>query len=272
MSEAEEIIVDSAGQRLYTGFNPTPAFLRESTPGVSRALIPEASWIDIDRRQTFLDLRAWPDQLQSSGCTGFSSAMVAAKSRYLTGQPWEKLSGAYLYSLINGGRDQGSNIGSALTALRNYGCARESICDIHQQFNFIYRQNTKQFDADASRFKAELFVTRIETQEEAIDAIQRGAILEFAVKAFSGWGNLDKEGVLSFRSGAANHAVHADGCKLTDNHGWCLWLQTWTPNWADNSYGLWPIKYLENTQYQEMWAIYATIDDPQDDHDPPTPI
>jgi hypothetical protein len=266
-----EHAVETEGQVYYTGLQPTPAFLRECFPSLSLPGLPESEWVDIDRRQLFHDLSAYPDQLQSSGCTGFSSAMVAAKVRYLLGQPWHKLSGAYLYSLINGGRDQGSNIGAALKALQTYGCCREEICDIHQQFNYIYRANTKQFDGDAARFKAEVVVQRVETAEEAMIALQRGAVLEFAVKAFSGWGKLDSEGCLSFQPGGANHAVHADGCKKTSK-GWCLDLQTWTPNWADKSRGLWPIKYLENTQYQEMWAIFGMTDDPQDEHDPPAPV
>jgi hypothetical protein len=266
------IFVDHKGQQFRMGFQPTPPEKRLLFARLSFPILPQAEWTDIDRRAFFHKLLWYPDQRQCNGCTGFSSAMAISKARALAGQPPKKLSGAYLYSLINGGRDSGSNIGDALDAAQKYGVCEEAICDIHKGYDVIYRKATKQFDADAARFKVEpVQCVRIESAEEAVTALLRGGILEFAVRAGGSFGRLDDEGVSAFSSGFSNHAVHADGLKKTNKHGWCIDAQTWTPDFADRSRWLWPLDYLDKTGGQEMWAVFGTIDDPQDTHDPPTP-
>lgn len=255
-------------QKFYTGFIPTPPETRAKFRAAELPNIPESDWVEINRRKFFHDLKWYPDQLQSSGCVGFSSAMSVSKARAINGQPPIKLGGAYLYSLINGGRDAGSNIGDALIALKKYGCAPEAVCDIHQDFDFIYRQNTEQFDSVASRFRGE-FGFAVETPEEAALVILAGGILEFAVHVGRSFGNLDSEGVCRYVTGGGNHAVHADGLKFTNGSGWCVDMQTWTESFADRSRALVPLESLDNVGYQEMWGIFGVIDDPQDTHDPP---
>lgn len=272
MSSADSyIFVDHNGNTFRTGFQPTPAETKSLFAASALPAVPEAEWREIDRRKAFYDLNWYPDQRQCNGCTGFSSAMTASKARVLAGQPAVKLSGAYLYSLINGGRDQGSNIGDALQALKTNGACPEEICDIHKGYDCIYRKTTKQFDAEAARFKVEKSFT-VDSVEQAVAVIQRGGVLEFAVKVGRNFGRIDSEGVSAFDAGTSNHAVHADGLRKTNSHGWCLDCQTWTASFGDKSRWLWPLEYIERTGGQEMWGVFALIDDPQDTHDPPPPV
>lgn len=257
--------------KFYTGFIPTPEETQALFSSPNLPNIPESEWQEINRRAYFHQLGWYPDQIDTSGCTGFSSDMCLAKARAIKGQPPIKMSGAYTYSHINGGRDSGSNIGNALLSLKNNGTVPEEVCDVHKNRDFIYRQNTKQFDAIASRYKGD-YGFKIRTAEEAAIGLQAGGILEFAVKAGRGFGSLDSEGVCSSVTGNANHAVHADGMRKTNGSGWCVDMQTWTARWADRSRALVPLDLLERIGYQEMWLIFSAIDDPQDTHDPPIPI
>jgi hypothetical protein len=273
MSEFE-IHVDDQGREYRLGLLPTPDDVRNKFAAVDLPTVSEGDWQEISRRELFYSLNWFPDQIDTSGCTGFSSAMVASKVRVLAGQQPVKLSGAYLYSLINGGSDNGSNIGDALNSIESHGVCSEASCDVHRQRSFIYRKNTKQFDAEAGRFRG-IKSYRVHTAEQAVATIQRGGILEYAIRAGRGtnFGRLDGEGVCAFTPGGSNHAVHADGFKKTNSHGWCFDSQTWTKDFADKSRWLWPIEYLLRTGGQEMWALFGMADDPNDNaHDPPTPI
>jgi hypothetical protein len=271
MSEFEQVVID--GRTYHLGCTPTPDSVRKMFSPLGLPSIPESEWLEVNRREEFHRLLWYPDQINTNGCTGFSSAMVVSKARFVTGQPPIKLSGAYAYSLVNNNQDEGSNIGEALQALRRFGCATEASCDIHKSYDWIWRKNTKKLDAEAARFKVspEGAVT-IGSAEEAATAIQQGGILEFALRAHRKFGQLNSEGVLTFVAGGANHAVHADGLKKTNTHGWCLDMQTWTPNFADRSRGYWPLEWIDRTGWQDMWAVFGVEDDPEDIHDPPEPI
>ncbi len=252
------------------GLIPTPPARRKLFAPSPFKPLPQSEWRDVDRRQFFHDLKWYPDQRQCNGCVGFSSAMAISKARVITGQPPVKLSGAYLYSLINGGRDQGAMIADGLDAAREYGCATEASCPIAGTYDYIKRQNTKQFDAEAARFKA--FGAPIDTAEEAVAAILAGAVLEYGVCVVPGkFGQLDAEGARYFQPGGANHAVHADGLKKLPSGRWALDSQTWTPNFADRSRWYEPLDFIDKTGYQEMWAVWAAIDDPADVFTPPDP-
>lgn len=265
------IFQDERGQEFRMGFHPTPDDQRAKFAQAAFPTIPEAEWVEINRRKTFADLGWYPDQRQCNGCTGFSSAMTASKARVIAGQPAVKLSGAYVYSWINGGRDQGSNIGDALDTLEQHGACSEASCDIHSGYNVIYRKETKDHDAEAARFKVEKGIA-IPNAEQAVAALQRGAIVEFAVCVGGNFGRLDSEGVQTRMDGGySNHAVHFDGLVKT-SRGWCVELQTWTKDFADGSRIKWPVEWLDKTKGQEMWAIFGMIDDPNDTHDPPTPV
>jgi hypothetical protein len=255
-----------------TGFIPTPDATKARFAATNYESLAESLWQPIDRRAFFHRLKWYPFQLSTNGCTGFSAAMCGSKAGRLAGKMTPKLSGAYLYSRINGGRDAGSNIGDAYTILMNHGCATEESCDIRKQKNFIYRDNTLQFDPEAARFKG-FRAERCESLEQAAIGLQRGGILEFAVHVDrrGRFQRLDHDGVIDIVPGNGNHAVHADGMKKIAGE-WCLDMQTWDTFYGDKSRGYVPLSYLDDVRYQEMWIMHALIDDPLDAHDPPAPV
>lgn len=268
--QAFEIHFDPFGRGYQLGLVPTPAERRACANVAAFSAIPESDWRPINRRALFAGLNSQLPQRSTNGCVGFSAACAASKLRILRGQPFRKLSGAYLYSLINDNRDQGAMIIEALAALESFGVCPEDDCPLDDRKQNIWRKNTTQHDAAAAGFKAKGI--RVDSAELAVAVLLRGGILEFGVKVGRSFSQLNAEGVLGFDSGYANHAVHADGLVKTPSGRWCLDMEnTWGYQWGDNGRGLFPVDRLEDVGYQECFGIIDMVDDPSDAHDPPQP-
>ncbi len=260
--------VDKSGETRRLGLIPTPPERRLAAARATIEPIPESNWREIDRRALFDRLNAWVYQFNCNGCVGFSAAEAFSKLRPLNGQPFELLSGAFIYSLINGGRDQGAMILDALDALETVGACLETSCPLDDAHRNIFRKNTKQHDAEAARFKLSKGYA-VDSAAEAVAVLERGGILQFGVHVGGNF-DPDEEGVIPFSRGPANHSVHGDGLRQTKSHGWCIDLANTWKGWGDKGRGLWPIEYLEETGYQEMFAHLGATDDPEDASEPPT--
>jgi hypothetical protein len=232
------------------------------------ASLPESEWVNLSRRSQF-----GPDtitnQKQTSACVGYATAGATSKLRAIRGQPFVKLSGPFIYSLINGGSDSGANIGSALKAVSQFGAPPLADCDLPN----IYRRQTKEFDAEAAKNRVDLGV-RIESLEEAATLLLRGGVLVFAVRVGRNFGRLDSDGAAGFDRGTSNHAVHADGIIQHPRHGWCLeGVNSWSQSWGDHGRFLWPLKYFAATGYQDAFGVCGTlVDTSLTGNNPPKPI
>mgnify|MGYP000665018113 CR=1 FL=1 len=96
------------------GLVPTPPEKRALCAATPLKSLPEIEWHAVNRRPYFKSLQTNNNQRSTSGCVGFSAAHLASKVRHIAGQPYVKLSGPFVYGLINGGRDQGAMIYDAL--------------------------------------------------------------------------------------------------------------------------------------------------------------
>lgn len=250
---------DHIGQPRNLGLVPTPAKRRARCAKSPFPTVPESDWREVDRRKYF-GAATVTDQKQTSGCVGFSGAAALSKLRAMRGQPFVPLSGPYLYSLVNGGRDQGAMILDALEALEKYGCATAEQCPLPN----IYRTQTQRFDEHARNFRLSKGVS-VESAAEAAAVILHGGVLQFGVRVGRNFERFDPRYVAAFERGSANHAVHADGLTHDVKHGWCFDVQnTWSTKWGDDGRFLWPIEYFDRTGYQEAFAHVAAIDTPGD--------
>lgn len=253
------------------GLVPTTPEKRALCAATPLKTLPEIEWHAVNRRAYFKQLKTNNNQKSTSGCVGFSAAHLASKVRHVAGQPYVKLSGPFVYGLINGGRDQGAMIYDALDALTNYGACTDASLPLDANYKNIYRSAGKPFDDEAARFKLSMGV-RIESAEEAATVILKGGMIQFGVKVGNNFSNLDGDGVCGWSSGYANHSVGADGLVHTDKHGWCLDVEnTWGYDWGDDGRFLFPLDWLEKVGYQECFAHIASVDDPADDFTPPEP-
>ena len=154
-------------------------------------IIPESNWVDINRDAIFGATYCLNQQSHGS-CVGFSAAMSEMKSRTIRGQEFERLSGAYIYSWINGGVDGGAQITDALSELQNHGTCLESTVG----WNSIYRwEIPSSADTEAQRFRISDGII-ISTYEEMASAIQLGFIPQFAIEVGGNFENYDSEVVL----------------------------------------------------------------------------
>lgn len=189
------------------------------------------------------------------------------RSRALSGASFERLSGSYVYSFINGGQDQGANIINALAAIRDHGTSTDELCG----WDAIYPSRiSPEARMAATRFKAtELYVA--ETFEEVMTAIQlSGFIPIFAVQVGNRFTSLDANGVCGFDSGPGNHAVHGDGAKKLASGEWLIDMpNSWNLTFGQRGRGRLQERHIEGISYQECFVIRAHAEDPQEPNSPP---
>lgn len=272
MSDETEVEIHEHNGREYRlGLIPTPPERRLLCADFPFEPIPEKDWRPVNRRKLFRSMKTMNNQRSTSGCVGFSTACGGSKARFLSGQPFVHLSGPFIYSLVNGGRDQGAMIIDALEAFLKYGCCSTDSLPLDSGKRNIYRSASKQFDGEAKRRLLEIGF-KVDNAAQAMTVLQRGGILEFGVKVGNRFSSLDSEGIAGFDSGYANHAVHGDGCYLSPKRGWCIDSEnTWGYEWGDDGRFRFTVDDLDRVGYQECFGMFGFIDDPEDDFVIPTP-
>lgn len=220
--------------------------------------------------RTRFDKSYTKDQHQHGSCQGFASAAATTRARVRRGQARVDLSGAYAYSLVNGGRDNGSLLEDGMLACQG-GYATEATVPWQAIYPRLY--DVGKAKAEAARFKAfEVYAVR--SRDELFSALVSGFDCVVAVHADANFMHLDGEGQALGGDGPGNHAVLVDGL------GWSDKFKTPLPD-MNNSWGLnygqdgrafvsWDRHLTNTTRYHVFYAIRAAADDPQGDN-PPEP-
>lgn len=269
------IIYDADGVEIYEHdgeqhrllLKPTPTLLRASFRPVSDVLgdMPQSEYVERSYRSV-LDVNNYTLNQRSHGsCVGFSTAGSCMKLRFAMGQTLQRLSGAFVYSFINGGGDNGASIGDALAVARDKGICLESEAD----WDAIYPNRIPAAArTTALRFQAEE-IYRVDTWSQACTALQMGFALVYAVMVGGSFDRLDGDGVVGLDRGPGNHAVHAFGM-VKGKSG--LWLpdgyNSWGPTWGDQGRFRTSQRHWESVQ-QDAFAFRVVRWDPQDPKQPP---
>ncbi len=256
------------GERFKLTCLPTHPALRALFPSIREAIevIPESKWRVIDNRGYFNVPSYMLNQRSHGSCVGFSSAGALMKARTLVGQTHQRLSGAYVYSFINGGRDQGASIGDSLDVLRDKGTCLEAEVGWDQ----IYpNQIPASARTTAERFKLEE-AYRVDTFEEAASALQcPDFVLVYAVHVGGTFDRLDADGVVGLDRGPGNHAVHACGMSRSNRWGWQLdGFNSWGETWGDNGRFRSAKAHWDSVQ-QDAYVIRVPKWDHKDPKQPP---
>lgn len=203
------------------------------------------------------------NQRHYGSCNGFAGATALAKARVARGLKRVDLSGAYLYSLINGGVDRGSMLDDGMMAVQNRGVATKKTVP----WNAIYpnQYDKAKADAEATKYKGwECYP--VETLDGYWTALALGFIVVTAVHAGSRFMRVDgAEGVAGVDSGPGNHAVHADGLVWVGELG-----ATGENSW-DVTYGkrgrmiLLEDHYTQPSRYHVSYAFRSTTEDTAQD-------
>lgn len=155
------------------------------------------------------------DQKSHGSCNGYAASGALARARYLRGiRDKLILSGSYIYSHINGNRDNGSLLEDGMKAVQQYGACPDSMCP----WNMIYRSQTQQFDAEAAKRKGfEAYAAG------TMQGFKTGLALGFtgivAVHVGNNFMNFSASNVAGIASGPGNHAETCDNLEW-DGQRW----------------------------------------------------
>jgi hypothetical protein len=250
--------------RLLGRIPDTPA-LKSKYPRFRSAvpMVPRSSWWKKERRR-LLDSKFILDQKNHGSCVGFGSAGAVMRARALTGQSFVKLSGAYIYSFINGGRDSGAMIGDAMDVV-----LKGTVTDELVPWDDIYpsRYDVSKCNTVRVRFRAEECY-RAESYEEIVSGILMDYIAVFAVMVGGSFTNLDSSGICGFDRGPGNHCVHGDGVTQVGSE-WVIDMpNSWGTQFGQDGRGYITQRHIESVQ-QDCYLIKTAVEDPEDTGDDP---
>ena len=190
-------------------------------------------------------------------CNGWMTSSIESKLRWLRGiQDGLVLSGSYVYSLINGGNDNGSALQDDIGAMTQFGSCPASMCPA----NNWHRNQTKQFDSEAAKHK-QLNWMPVKTLEGFFSAIYFGALGGSCVDVNNAFANWNGVGICPTGSGIGNHAVHVDdvviykGSLATDSPN------NWGLGWGDRGRGLFTADtYARTFQNHQFYVAFSTAE------------
>lgn len=156
------------------------------------------------KRIGFWDIfTAKANQQRSNGCNGWLTANAYTLAKKLGGAQDNTIySGAFNYSFMNGGHDQGSALIDGFHTATENGFVPVDVCP----WNFIYRKSTQQFDAIGKQnLAADPFP--VATIQGLKTALSMGCIGGVAIMVGDKLENPDSQGVAGVDNGPGNHAT-----------------------------------------------------------------
>lgn len=200
-------------------------------------------------------------------CAAYGGSSALAKARVLGGQERVDLSGDYLYSLVNGGRDSGSMLDDNMYALMSKGvCKRETV-----PLGGIYRNkyNTAVADREALRFRAHESYA-IPDEQSMATALALPMPVVIAIHVTRDWRRFDGDDILAPANGPGNHCEHLDDIKWSAKRGCFLYRKATSHgvSYSDDGYcwTTWEDHYKQTSRYHQFYAVPAAIQDPQGDN------
>ncbi len=197
------------------------------------------------------------DQKQVGSCNGWQTTSIASKLRWLRGiQDGLVLSGSYLYSLINGGNDNGSALQDDIGAMTTYGACPASMCDA----NTWHRNQTKQFDSEAAKHK-QLDWHPVKSLDGFWSAIYWGALGGACLDANNAFANYNGNGIAPTGSGIGNHATHVDDVVIYKGSLAGETVNNWGLGWGSNGRGLVNTgTYQRSFQNHQFYVAFSTAE------------
>lgn len=238
MTDELETIVDHTGETRALGrLEPDADSLlmragmmtyRDFLESRGQALVPSSQWQPVDNRN-LLGKEFILNQGQFGACVGFSAANAVMRSRFLSGQAFIKLSGAFVYAHVNNDQDRGAIITDAMGVLQSVGTCLEVEFNIP---NIYLRQIGGDAIATAKRFRLRKAYT-LTTFAEMADALQRGFIPQFPIMVGKNFQHFSGDGIAGYDKGPGNHSVHADCLLQLPSGEWVFRVpNTWGPDWG----------------------------------------
>ena len=258
----EPIIINGRKRRLGLigppeGFVSSLPVFGDTVDPLDRRTIERIAKSNTATGRTMFDSSWIKDQGRYGSCNGFAGASALSRSRVRRGLKRVDLSGAYLYSLINGGRDHGSMLDDGMHALQGRGCATERTVGANQIYPSKYDRSKA--NREASRYKAaECY--RVTSAVELWTALALGWDVIVAVHAGRRFSDL-RNGIAGVDSGRGNHAVMCDGILYAGGEVVGDGVNSWGTRWGDRGRMLLRWRHFEQTiGVHSFYAIRTTTD------------
>lgn len=208
--------------------------------------------------RTMFDSSFIQDQGQYGSCNGFAAAAALTRARIRRGLKRKTLSGSYLYSLINGGRDNGSMLDDGMRVLQSRGCATIETVKPSQIYPSKYDRSKA--DREAAKHKA-FECYQIGTRDGLWTALALGFDVVVAVHAGNSFSSIDRNGIAGINNGGGNHAVMCDGLLYAGGEIVADGVNSWGTRWGDRGRMLLRWKHFEQTiGVHSFYAIRSSTD------------
>lgn len=207
-------------------------------------------------RRTIFDRRWILDQKSHGSCNGFAGAGALSRARYLRGlTDGLLLSGAYLYSLINGGKDNGSALEAGMQALPVHGLPPGKLVTWDMIYPHLQPPNAK---AEALKHKGKQ-LWACQTKQGYRTAVAAGFPCIVAVHAGRNFQNLNQKGISGADNGKGNHAVLTDDMCLVGGTEVFDMANSWNLGFGEDgrSYLTWD-SFEQTFGYHTFYAIGST--------------
>jgi len=211
------------------------------------------------------------DQDGIGACQGYASASAIERARWMRGLEHVKLSGDYAYALVNGGRDNGSQLANGLRACQESGYAPESTPGL-KRWEWRPTRIPAAAHQAAKRYRG--FEGYVATTEAGLySGLAQGFVGVIAVHVAGAYSRLDRHGISMGGNGVGNHAVCVDdlvydaafgGLKIDSPNSWKL-------SWGDRGrcYYTWDRHLRQTSRNHKIYLLRSASDDSQADNPPP---
>lgn len=266
----ETILDPYTGETRKLGSLPSDPRLVAALPPYTGEILPTSELMDFNDFNT--EKLLIKDQDGQGACNGFATAAATEQSRYVQGMDDVALSGSYVYSILCGGRDVGSNILQALKLIIDQGIAPET------QVPYLTlnpNKLTNEAHQAATNFKVE-FGSSYQSWRQIVSSVFLRENMNLSVHVDRGnrFNTLDSESVPGAPKGAGNHAVCVGlGLKFSKKWGWLVLMRnSWSIRWGNKGFCWLAEAHIEAGSYFECFSVRAVKDDPTSKRNPPIAV
>lgn len=194
-------------------------------------------------------------------CAAYAGSSALAKSRVMGGQKRVDLSGDYLYSLTNGGRDRGSMLDDNMRAMMTRGVATKETVPLGGIYPRKY--DKAKADAEAARFRGhELYA--VPDEQSLATALALRIPVVIAIHVGSSWRKQNGD-VLIGNSGPGNHSEHLDDIRYNRQAG-RLEYREGSSHKRPYFWAYWSKHFSQPSRYHQFYAVPSALTDPQGDN------